>query len=218
MAIHYEVVEGQSLVIHGPETSSSRPAMCLSWAFRRASCTGRIRGRRREKPMTSRTKKRSKTVIRKPPAKSAVEIAEGTGENSPERRGRSRCRRSMKMSRIASAGGRGKKAGKSRRKGFRFTAKHRARLAGPWQDHDGQPAAAERGDAADRADRRPDVDAGGRPAAEPAVTAWRRLHRRSEHTPTGEKLDPSHPDYREDYEGHVPDHRSAEEKKDDPRE
>ena len=36
-------------------------------------------------------------------------------------------------------------------------------------------------------------------------------------TPTGERLDPSHPDYRADYEGKVPDHRSAEEKKDNPR-
>jgi len=35
---------------------------------------------------------------------------------------------------------------------------------------------------------------------------------------TGEKLDPSHPDYREDVEDyHAPDHRSAEEKKADPR-
>jgi hypothetical protein len=37
-------------------------------------------------------------------------------------------------------------------------------------------------------------------------------------SPTGEKLDPSHPDYRKDYEGqHQPDHRSAEDKKADPR-
>lgn len=38
-------------------------------------------------------------------------------------------------------------------------------------------------------------------------------------SPTGEKLDPGHPDYRKDMEGqHQPDHRSAEEKKAFPRE
>lgn len=48
---------------------------------------------------------------------------------------------------------------------------------------------------------------GGDPTGEPNVS------------PTGEKLDPNHPDYRKDAEGyHAPDHRSAEEKKANPRE
>ena len=49
---------------------------------------------------------------------------------------------------------------------------------------------------------------GGDPTGEPNVSPL-----------TGEKLSPDHPDYRKDAEGyHAPDHRSAEEKKANPRE
>lgn len=52
----------------------------------------------------------------------------------------------------------------------------------------------------------PPSQAGGDLAGEPNVS------------PTGERLDPSHPDYRKGYEGqHAPDHRTAEEKKAFPR-